>query len=334
MGILDALRDPQFRQDVKTNARSFGQSASNTLAGNVAAPLDLIALALRKAGIPVPEPVGGSQWMANQGLTREVPDGASKVAGEAFGLIAPLAGAPQSAAAIARGLRQMEENAFNPAMLNKQAGAILADYQGAHKAPMKNDSTAALHELNKIYPDDIYSSNAARYYGHYGDNRDFEAVRLMQAAKDKPNMPVTMYRAVPYKPSPSEELLALEKQMAKFMATGKAPDGSKGSAWYNAAYDKRDELRKAAELPFEAQKMTINNGDWVTLSKNYAKEHGESALGGQYKIISKKVPARKLFTDANSIQEFGYDESGKALLAQLGLLGGGAAGLAYGMREK
>jgi hypothetical protein len=54
-------------------------------------------------------------------------------------------------------------------------------------------------------------------------------------------------------------------------------------------------------------KAEINAGDWVTLTKGYAKEHGESNLNGEYKIVKKVVSARDLFTDANSLQEFGYD---------------------------
>jgi hypothetical protein len=109
MGILDALRDPQFRQDVRSNARDFGQAASNTIAGNVSMPLDLIAMALRRAGIPVPEPVGGSQWMTEQGLTRDVPQGAPRVAGEAFGLVAPMAGTKEASAKIAAGLLRADD---------------------------------------------------------------------------------------------------------------------------------------------------------------------------------------------------------------------------------
>lgn len=51
---------------------------------------------------------------------------------------------------------------------------------------------------------------------------------------------------------------------------------------------------------------TINSGDWVTLSKNYAQNHGESVLQDDYKILSKKVKAQDLWTNADSIQEFGY----------------------------
>lgn len=50
----------------------------------------------------------------------------------------------------------------------------------------------------------------------------------------------------------------------------------------------------------------INDGDWVTITKQYAIKHGESALDGKYKIISKVVSAKELFTDGNSIQEWGY----------------------------
>jgi hypothetical protein len=54
-------------------------------------------------------------------------------------------------------------------------------------------------------------------------------------------------------------------------------------------------------------KGEINAGDWVTITRGYAKEHGESNLGDNFKIVKKEVFARDIFTDANSIQEFGYD---------------------------
>jgi len=52
----------------------------------------------------------------------------------------------------------------------------------------------------------------------------------------------------------------------------------------------------------------INRGDWVTITRGYAKEHAESlsTKDEKYKIISKSVQARDLFSDGNSIQEWGY----------------------------
>lgn len=59
-------------------------------------------------------------------------------------------------------------------------------------------------------------------------------------------------------------------------------------------------------VPKDASIKNINTGDWVSLSKEYAKMHGESALNGEYKILSKKVKAKELYTNADSIHEFGY----------------------------
>lgn len=51
----------------------------------------------------------------------------------------------------------------------------------------------------------------------------------------------------------------------------------------------------------------INPGDWITINKNYAASHGNSWVeDGQYDIISKKVKAKDVVTDGNSIHEFGY----------------------------
>ena len=69
-------------------------------------------------------------------------------------------------------------------------------------------------------------------------------------------------------------------------------------------------------VPSSVGDVDINAGDWVSLSKQYAKDHGESALNGDYKIISKEVPANQLFTNGDSINEFGFDPSPKSLAGQ------------------
>ena len=299
----------------------------------------LISMGLLKMGVPVGNaPMGGSEWMKQKGLMRDVEQGPARVLGETAGLLGP-AMATQFAPQIAKGLLQGADNLAAPTTLNKQAGAVMVDpseYRGQHTAPMKGDGNAPLHELTKTYPDDIYSPQAAQYYGHYGggSQADRQAIALMQAAKGRPNMPVTMYRAVPYEKTVEQQVAAIEKQMAEFMRRGKVPADSyiKGSEWYENALRTKEKLMTLAEQ--QPQRLAINNGDWVTLSKEYAKEHGEGALNGKYKIISKKVPARKLFTDGNSIQEFGYDESGRAALEMMGLLGAGVGGGAYLTSDK
>ena len=129
-------------------------------------------------------------------------------------------------------------------------------YQGQHTAPM-NDSGKPLWNLKDVYPDDFYSSQGARYYGHGEDlGRDTRIVSQIQSFRNKPDRPVTVYRAVP-----------------KDVARGKG----------------------------------INAGDWITTDLQYAKEHGQSALNNDYKIVKKTVRARDIFTNGDSIYEFGYD---------------------------
>jgi hypothetical protein len=59
----------------------------------------------------------------------------------------------------------------------------------------------------------------------------------------------------------------------------------------------------------EKPKIEINPGDWVTLTRQYAKQHGESNLNNNYDIISKTVPSKHVYTNGDSIHEFGYDPS-------------------------
>jgi hypothetical protein len=51
----------------------------------------------------------------------------------------------------------------------------------------------------------------------------------------------------------------------------------------------------------------INAGDWVTIDRRYAVEHGRDNLRNEFHVVSKTVFARDLFTDGNSFEEWGYD---------------------------
>lgn len=192
----------------------------------------------------------------------------------------------------------------------KNVGDDLLSYRGSHTAP-DADFGAPLYDLTgggQMYPADIYSSKAAQIYGG-GVPYDQKAFSIAQQYKDKPNALVTIYRAVPKDISNSEKLATLEKQMAAYMKRGTLPKDadnySSGSKWYDAAYEKREQLRKMPDEPSN-DINAINAGDWVTLTREYAKDHGESALKGEYKILSKKVKAKEVFTNADSIHEFGY----------------------------
>lgn len=72
-----------------------------------------------------------------------------------------------------------------------------AGYKGEHSAPISG-SGKPLHDLTDIYPADFYSFDAPRLYGHGQDlGRDTRVIRQLQTFKDRPDRPVTIYRAVP-----------------------------------------------------------------------------------------------------------------------------------------
>ena len=161
------------------------------------------------------------------------------------------------------GLNALGVLPFVPALggmtkLAKGAEEVATDYRMAHTAPNR-EFGAQLHDLSAIYPEDIYSPNAARYYGGGGDTTwrqmDNNSVRIAQSFRGKPDADVTIYRAAP-----------------------------------------KDEKITA-----------INPGDWVTINKDYARTHGESNLPEGYKIISQKVKAKDIWTNADSVHEYGYD---------------------------
>jgi hypothetical protein len=191
------------------------------------------------------------------------------------------------------------------------------DYRGQHQAPNKSDSPLYDVTLNGDYPEDIYDyKTPVRYYGD-GFAYDNISLAIIRALHNKPNKQVKIYRAVPKVITNQEKIVDYEKQMKYILKYGKLPVGvdnwKNSSEYYNFL---SAEIEKLKQIPQdENDKTTINSGDWVTINLAYAKEHGESQLGrGKYKILTKTVPARDVYTDGNSMHEWGYVPSGSGSL--------------------
>ncbi len=179
------------------------------------------------------------------------------------------------------------------------------DYRGSHTAPTKNDSP--MYDLTNTYDEDIYSKNAVRFYGD-GVPYDQFSINIIQQARNKPEQKIIIYRAVPKILSNQEKINDFEKQKQYIEKYRKLPP--KITNWENSDeyYDFLDEkIKQLNALPDGNQKIQINTGDWVTISPHYAKEHGENQFNvGNYRILKKTVPAKELYTDGNSIHEWGY----------------------------
>jgi|9_EtaG_2_1085328.scaffolds.fasta_scaffold04588_6 hypothetical protein len=128
----------------------------------------------------------------------------------------------------------------------------------SYRSESPSEDNARLDDLTQTFPNDIYSSNAIRYYGNPNNLADIESNEIIQKAKGNPNMEVTIYRAVPNIDSAN----------------------------------------------------SINEGDFVTLSKTYAEDHaytGYGSMGNESgKILTKKVKVKDLVTGGNDLNEFGY----------------------------
>jgi hypothetical protein len=81
------------------------------------------------------------------------------------------------------------------------------------------------------------------------------------------------------------------------------------SEWRIAALKTRGKPEAEIEIYRAVPKgvKDINDGDWVSTSKAYAKSHGEGTLNGEYDIITKKVKAKTLSTEGYPY-EYGYNE--------------------------
>lgn len=147
--------------------RDFFQGASNAAASNLSAPVDGIAWLLRKAGLDIKNPVGGSDWMAAKGLTAVPTNRIAGLLGESFGGVAPIfaaAKAPQ----IAAGLLKSETVAKE---VGKEVGATAANKLENHM--VKNGMIQPIttwhgspHKFDAFDSSKIGTGEGAQAYGH------------------------------------------------------------------------------------------------------------------------------------------------------------------------
>lgn len=143
----------------------------------------------------------------------------------------------------------------------------------------------------------------------------WDRLKLPRKGKRNP-APDTSYRGEHQAPGPEDGAPLWDLR-------GIYPDdvyGPMGARYYGAGEDYDWEAfaivqsaRGRRDMPVVAYRAVPKNvkggtheGDWVTIVRQYAKDHGENALRGDYRIIRKRVYARDLFTNGDSIHEWGY----------------------------
>jgi len=196
---------------------------------------------------------------------------------------------------------------------------ILEDvkYRGEHTAPDRNSGDPLHNVTQSVYPENIYSSNAARYYGD-GRSDDSYVIGIIQGYRNTPNKKIKIYRSVPRQIN-EHRVSELKKLYNYYNKFGFFPVGNKIVHSYEDKYDhlgwdeKQESVYDAIVSDIKElsskNKIKINSGDWVTINKQYALEHGHRALNNNFRIIEKTVKAKDLYTNGDSIHEWGYDPS-------------------------
>ena len=144
-----------------SDLRDFFQGASNSIASNVSAPVDGIAWLLRKAGVPVPpNPMGGSDWMAEKGLTQQPQNRTAGLLGEFAGMTAPMVAAAK-APQIAKGLLSLDDKAMDVGRVaienHMVKNGLIQPATVWHGSP---------HKFNKFDSSKIGTGEGAQAYGH------------------------------------------------------------------------------------------------------------------------------------------------------------------------
>ena len=194
------------------------------------------------------------------------------------------------------------------------------EYRGEHSAPNK-ESGNPLHDVSEsVYPKDFYTLDLNTAIRHYGDGtpEDSESINIVRHYYNKPNKTIRVYRAIPKELDSDEENISELQQLLshynkfKFFPVNNEIINDLEPEFEHLPHDemKHAIYDKIVQIISDKQnnqtKISINVGDWITINKQYAINHGKDHLNDKYKIISKVVKAKEIFTDGDSIHEWGY----------------------------
>jgi hypothetical protein len=140
------------------------------VAENVSVPVDAIAWALRKTGIPVNKPMLGSDWMREKGLTKDVEQGGAQLAGETVGMLSPLGFTKQGAQALIEGAGKMKNMPVGNMFIGQTANTW--DEVAAAQAKMMEGQGKSAQEIWKETgtfkgPDGKYRQEIADNQAYY-----------------------------------------------------------------------------------------------------------------------------------------------------------------------
>ena len=93
---------------------------------------------------------------------------------------------------------------------------------------------------------------------------------------------------------------------AKEYGDGSSYDAKTVKIMRDMAKNPAGEITVYRAVPSGTNAGQLNYGDWVAITKDYADEHGQARFNGDYKVIEQKVKTADVYTDGNSIHEWGY----------------------------
>lgn len=167
---------------------------------------------------------------------------------------------------------------------------------------------------------DVTQEQADAYMAALESGNKREALRILHEAVGIEDVDASFDRGGAHTPSGPED----GSPLYDVSRAGTYPEdiyGPKGLMYYGTGEDAMDREAYALIKQFEAHpNMTVTvyravesggakkilPGDWVTTVRQYAKDHGEGHISGDYKIISARVYARDIFTSGDSWLEWGY----------------------------
>jgi hypothetical protein len=146
------------------------------------------------------------------------------------------------------------------------------DYRMQHRPSLRGEYGAPAHNLTDLYPEDVYSRKGVQYYGTgAGTTESFDP--------DAPELR-------------GGGTVDIDREVWGQLIRMRGNPDAEVSIYRAVPLDGYDRIQR---------------GDWVAITPEYAREHGESSLRGNFKIIEATVRAGDIFTSGDSWQEWGWD---------------------------